>query len=148
MRAFCRIRAKMGYPMQDIPSGSGLPSPGCPGDRTEPNTGIHSFEQSTGTSVDALTSLQTRIMMPLMRTTVNIDDDILQRLRKEAERTRAPFGATVNRVLRLGLERLQPESARPPYPCPTFSMGFPPLPNLDKALALAALLEDEEAPGS
>lgn len=79
-----------------------------------------------------------------MRTTANIDDDLHLRLRKEAERTRAPFGATLNRVLRLGLERVAPESPRVPYRCPTFSMGFPPQGNLDKALQLAALMEDEE----
>jgi hypothetical protein len=83
-------------------------------------------------------------MMTSMRTTLNIDDEILQRLRREAERTRAPFKTTVNRVLRFGLERLHPEEARPPYRCRTFPMGFPPLANLDKALHLAAQLEDEE----
>jgi hypothetical protein len=55
-----------------------------------------------------------------------------------------PLRATVNRVLRLGLERVQPESLPLPYRCPTFSMGFPPLSNLDKALQLATQLEDEE----
>jgi hypothetical protein len=79
-----------------------------------------------------------------MRTTLNIDDDLLERLRQEAGRSRASFRATVNHALRLGLERLRPVKARPPYQCPTFSMGFPPLANLDKAHQLAALLEDEE----
>lgn len=83
-------------------------------------------------------------MMRAMRTTLNVDDDLLQRLRREAERSGTPFRATLNRVLRLGLERVQPESPQPPYRCPTFSMGFPPLSNLDKALQLAAQLEDEE----
>lgn len=82
--------------------------------------------------------------MQVMRTTLNVDDELLQRLRKEAERSGMPLRATLNRVLRLGLERVQPESAHPPYRCPTFSMGFPPLSNLDKALQLAAQLEDEE----
>jgi hypothetical protein len=79
-----------------------------------------------------------------MRTTLNIDDDLLRRLRRESERTRTPLGATVNEALRLGLERLHPESAPAPYRCPTFAMGFPPLEDLDKALRLAARLEDEE----
>lgn len=79
-----------------------------------------------------------------MRIALNIDDDLLERLRREAEQARIPFRVAVNRVLRLGLERLRPREARPAYHCPTFSMGFPPLPNLDEALQLAALLEDEE----
>jgi hypothetical protein len=79
-----------------------------------------------------------------MRTTINIEDSILNRLRGEAARTGAPLTEVTNQVLRLGLERLHPESARPPYRTPTFSMGFPPVPNLDKALQLAALLEEEE----
>ena len=79
-----------------------------------------------------------------MRATLNIDDEILERLRQEAARSRSTLRATVNRVLRLGLERLRPESARPPYRCPVFSMGTPSVPSLDKALQLAAALEDEE----
>jgi hypothetical protein len=78
-----------------------------------------------------------------MRTTIHIDDDILQELKREATRASAPLRETVNRVLRLGLERLHPASA-PPYRCRTFAMGFPPSSNLDKALELATLLEDEE----
>jgi hypothetical protein len=82
-------------------------------------------------------------MMLSMRTTLHIDDDILQELKREATRARAPLRDTVNRVLRLGLERLRPASAVP-YRCRTFAMGFPPSSNLDKALELANLLEDEE----
>jgi hypothetical protein len=69
---------------------------------------------------------------------------LLGRLKREAERTRATFRETLERVLRLGLARLHPEDVPVPYRCPTFSMGFPPVPNLDKALQLAARLDDEE----
>jgi len=79
-----------------------------------------------------------------MRTTLNIDDDLLQRLKRESDRFHIPLTTTLDRVLRLGLERLQPEDTEPPYRCPTFSMGFPPVPDLDKALQLAARLEDDE----
>ena len=79
-----------------------------------------------------------------MRTTLNIDDDLLNRLKQESERFRVPLTTTLDRVLRLGLERLQPEDAEPPYQCPTFSMGFPPVPDLDKTLQMAARLEDDE----
>jgi predicted transcriptional regulator len=79
-----------------------------------------------------------------MRTTINIDDDLLEKLKQEAERARMPLRVTLNRALRLGLERLSPEAARRQYQGKTFAMGFPPLADLDKALQLAALLEDEE----
>lgn len=82
--------------------------------------------------------------MLCMRTTLNIDDDLLQKLRQEAERSRTPLNATVNRALRLGMERMAPKTERPRYQCPTYAMGFPPVSNLDKALQLAAQLEDEE----
>jgi len=74
---------------------------------------------------------------------IDIDEEVLQALRREAGRAGTPLHETVNRVLRLGLERLQPEGA--PYQCPTFSMGFPPSDNPEKALALAAALEDDES---
>lgn len=79
-----------------------------------------------------------------MRTTLNIDDEILSRLKREAERSRCSFRGVVNRVLRLGLEQVHPQDRRAPFRCTTFRMGFPPLPDLDKALHLAARLEDDE----
>ena len=79
-----------------------------------------------------------------MRTTLNIEDETLQQLRDEAEKRNLPLTTVVNQVLELGLKRLRPSPGEPPYTCPTFSMGFPPGENLDKALALASLLEDEE----
>jgi hypothetical protein len=82
-----------------------------------------------------------------VRTTINIDDDTLDRVRREADRTRSSLTATINRVLALGLRRIHPQSRRKPYRCPVISMGFPPRPILDKALALADRLEDEHTTG-
>jgi len=79
-----------------------------------------------------------------MRTTLNVADDVLRSLRQESERSRTSFRETVDRVLRLGLARAQPPKARPPYRCPAFDMGVPQGLDLDKALQLAALLEDHE----
>lgn len=78
-----------------------------------------------------------------MRTTLDIDADLLQRLKQESKRSRDSFRSTVNRILRLGLERVQPESRRE-YRCATFRMGQPALSHPDQALQVAALLEDEE----
>jgi hypothetical protein len=80
-----------------------------------------------------------------MRTTLNIDDDTLARARKLAKRSRLSFRETVNRALRFGLDKLDPRPSRKAYRCTTYRMGFPPTLNLDKALQLAAFLEDEES---
>ncbi|MEW6280642.1 MAG: hypothetical protein AB1758_18600 [Candidatus Eremiobacterota bacterium] len=79
-----------------------------------------------------------------MRTTVNIRDDVLRRLQKEAERTGSSLTETLNRVLVQGLDRVAPESPRTRYRARTFSMGHPAAFNVDKALSFAASLEDEE----
>ncbi|MBI4868657.1 MAG: DUF2191 domain-containing protein [Candidatus Wallbacteria bacterium] len=80
-----------------------------------------------------------------MRTTLNLDDDLLERLKAEAEKTRSSLTATVNRILKAWIDCLHPESGRRRrYHSPTFAMGFPPVGNLDKGLNLAAALEDEE----
>ncbi len=79
-----------------------------------------------------------------MRTTVDLDDDLLKRLRREAHRRRVPFKQLLNRVLRRGLD--DRAGAPPvPYECPAFSMGQAASSiDLDKALRLADALEDEE----
>ena len=61
-----------------------------------------------------------------------------------AARARLSLRETVNRALRAGLEKLDPRARKTPYRCTTYHMGFPPALNLDKALQLAAFLDDEE----
>jgi hypothetical protein len=79
-----------------------------------------------------------------MRTTLTIDDGLLRQLRQKALDSGKPFKQVVNETLRAGLEK-PAEAARPRYVCPTFSMGQPQWPvDLDKALTLAAELEDQE----
>ena len=79
-----------------------------------------------------------------MRTTLTIDDEVIDRLKREARRTRRPFKAVVNDALRLGVDRLRPPARRATFKQRTFGMGVPPNSSLDKALQLAARLEDEE----
>ncbi|MCU0725306.1 MAG: BrnA antitoxin family protein [Planctomycetes bacterium] len=76
-----------------------------------------------------------------MRTTVDIDRDLLESLRERAHREGVPFKRLLNRVLRRGLEAGRPTPG--PCRCPAFSLG-PPLRPLDKALALADAMEEEE----
>jgi hypothetical protein len=77
-----------------------------------------------------------------MRTTVDIEPGLLRRLRAEAERRGLSFRALLNRVLHRGLEP-PPSPGTTTYRCPTFAMGTP-AHGLDKALALADALADEE----
>ena len=81
-----------------------------------------------------------------MRTTLTIDDDLIRALKDLAHRHGVPFKAVVNSTLRAGLENAKgPAKSKRRYKCPAFSLGeIAPGFNLDKALALAAALEDEE----
>lgn len=79
-----------------------------------------------------------------MRSTVRIDDDLMTTVKTRARGEGVSMTRMFNRLVRLGLEALSKESGKPiPYRETTFRMGQPRV-NLDKALALAASLEDEE----
>lgn len=83
-------------------------------------------------------------MMLSMRTTLTIDDQVMQELREVALRRRKPMKMVLNEALRQGLRQLrQPVSPRK-YKSAVFSLGHPPAVNLDKALTLASALEDDE----
>jgi len=79
-----------------------------------------------------------------MRTTLTITDELMDRLKREAKRSRLPFKAVVNEALRLGVDRLRPPARRRAFRQRTFRMGYPPGTQLDKALQVAARLDDEE----
>ena len=79
-----------------------------------------------------------------MRTTVQIDDELMRWLKEQAHRERTSVSTLINRLLRSGMLALR-QAGKPPRPYRerTFHMGKPKAP-LDKALALAVSLEDEE----
>ena len=80
-----------------------------------------------------------------MRTTVRIDDDLMRELRQRAHADGISLTECINRVLRNGLGGMRGTSRKPrPFREKTFHMGEPKA-NLDKSLASAASLEDEEA---
>jgi hypothetical protein len=80
-----------------------------------------------------------------MRTTLTVDDNLMQLLREAAFKRGLPLKAIVNRALRAGLEVLEnPQQPAPPYVPTTHAMGQARGVNLDKALAVAAALEDDE----
>ncbi len=83
-----------------------------------------------------------------MRTTVDIEDPLLKRLRAEAQRRGVSFKALLSGIIRRALDEGATGGPRGSarYRSPTFSMGTPAAhfdPN--KALRVAAAAEDEEA---
>lgn len=79
-----------------------------------------------------------------MRTTITIDDDLLQEMKKKAYETGSSFKEVVNRALRAGLKDIDKPKTAEPYKCKTYSLGYPPRADLDHALDLAEDLESEE----
>ena len=79
-----------------------------------------------------------------MRTTLTIDDDLMQALRSRAVKEGLSLKETVNRVLRVGVKAIGLQSGNIPYRCPTFSLGYPPKADINHALDLADKLESEE----
>lgn len=83
-------------------------------------------------------------MMPSMRTTVRVDDEILEQLKAQARKENVSLTRLLNRTLKAGLQAGGARrSKRPVYREQPHSMGTPRL-ALDKALVMAAMQEDEE----
>jgi hypothetical protein len=93
---------------------------------------------------DVLIIADTDAMMPHMRTTLTIEDQVMHELKEVAHRRRKPLKAVVNEALRQGLKHLRQPAAPKKYKSPAFSLGHPPTINLDKALTIASALEDDE----
>ena len=79
-----------------------------------------------------------------MRSTVRIDDDLMLELKQRARDESVSLTRVLNRTIRAGLFRAQRRGGGPaPFRQRSVAMGAPRL-DIDKALALAARLEDEE----
>lgn len=78
-----------------------------------------------------------------MRTTIRIDDELLHQLKEQAHRENISLTRLVNRTLRAGMQRSHRSGRRSTYREQTRSMGESRC-ELDKALQLAAELENEE----
>ncbi len=78
-----------------------------------------------------------------MRSTVRIDDDLMEALRASSEAEGLSMTRMLNRLLRSGLAAESTVAGRPMFREATTRMGRPRF-ELDKALSLAAALEDEE----
>ena len=79
-----------------------------------------------------------------MRTTIRVDDELLERLKAQAQKEKVSLTRLINRTLKAGLlVGRAPRPKRPAYREHAQALGAPRV-SLDKALALAAALEDEE----
>ncbi|MGI9119426.1 MAG: DUF2191 domain-containing protein [Acidimicrobiales bacterium] len=76
-----------------------------------------------------------------MRTTVTLDPDVAAALQTAAHERRISFKQVLNDAVRAGL---RPVAGPRPYRLPTRRMGLRAGVDLDKALALAADLDDRE----
>jgi hypothetical protein len=78
-----------------------------------------------------------------MRTTLDLEQRLMHRIRRKAIEEHKSLKEVINQALNRGLDE---DSARnlkqPNHKLPVFSMGTPKF-NLDKALAMADLMEDD-----
>lgn len=77
-----------------------------------------------------------------MRTTTTLDADVARAIRDRMRERGTGFKSTVNELRRAGLRAGAPSTVR--YEMPVFDAAIRPGVDLDKALALAAAMEDDE----
>jgi len=80
-----------------------------------------------------------------MRTTLVIDDDVLDRARALASKRRVPFRTLVNEALRAGLSAVEVPATKKKYRTSPRSMGLRPGRNLDNIQDLLAQIEGESS---
>ena len=79
-----------------------------------------------------------------MRTTLTIDDDVLERARVIAAKKSTPFKVVVNEALRAGLDQVEREAKQRSYKTTPHKMGLRQGYNLDNIQELLAQIEGEE----
>ncbi len=79
-----------------------------------------------------------------MRTTLALDEDVLDRARALAARMRTPFRRVVNEALRAGLKSVAAPTPPRKYRTPARALGLKPGRNLDNISELLAQVEGEE----
>ena len=80
-----------------------------------------------------------------MRTTLTIDDDVLERARAIAAKLRTPFKTVVNEALRVGLDHVEQPAKNQRYKTEPHAMGLKSGRNLDNIQELLAQIEGEDS---
>jgi len=78
-----------------------------------------------------------------MRTTINIDADVLDRARGLANKLGTSFKSVINEALRAGLEEVEKPARQQPYQTEPHAMGLRKGYNIDNIQELLAQLEGE-----
>ena len=79
-----------------------------------------------------------------MRTTLSLDDDVLERARAIAAALGAPFRRVVNEALRAGLDQVEQPARQCSYQTDPRAMGLRPGRNLDNIQELLAQVDGED----
>ena len=80
-----------------------------------------------------------------MRTTLSIDDDVMDRARAIAAKLRIPFRTIVNEALRSGLDQVERPAKQRCYKTKPHPMGLRDGRNLDNIQELLAQIEGEDS---
>ena len=83
-------------------------------------------------------------MMLYMRTTLNIDNDILDRARALSGKLHTPLKTIINEALRSGLDHVERPAKQKPYKTKPNAMGLKAGRNLDNIQELIAAIEGED----
>lgn len=79
-----------------------------------------------------------------MRTTLSLDDDVLEKTRKLAHKLHKPFKFILNEALRVGLADFEKPLKQRDYITKSHNMGLLPGRNLDNVQELLAQAEGED----
>jgi antitoxin component of RelBE/YafQ-DinJ toxin-antitoxin module len=80
-----------------------------------------------------------------MRTTLSIDDDVLEQARAAAAKLSIPFKTIVNEALRTGLDQVEQPAKQRRYKTKPHKMGLRQGRNLDDIQELLAQIEGEDS---
>jgi hypothetical protein len=80
-----------------------------------------------------------------MRTTISIDNDVIERARNVAIKLKSPFRSVVNEALRAGLDQVEKPVKARPYTTKPHAMGLRSGRNLDKIQELLSQIEGEDS---
>ena len=84
-------------------------------------------------------------MMLYMRTTLTLDDDVLEQARALAAKLQTPFKTVINEALRAGLKEVEKPALQRPYRTRPHAMALRKGRNLDNIQELLAHIEGEDA---
>jgi len=82
--------------------------------------------------------------MTIMRTTITIENDVLERARALSAKLRTPFKAIINEALRAGLDHVERPAEKKPYQTNPHKMGLKSGRNLDNIQELLAQIDGED----